>query len=815
MYTFWTKHCDLTESLAARLNDYDQAHEYTAISLQQVMDSTERAELSQLSLPERNELVDEIARAIPAGNVPSMVAAGLMRAPGRIVSENDNRRNLSLLMQGMQTILDKVAFQTFFAGPTAVLTAYQKILKLAGKDPDQSFPNGTWQFYVEFGLREDSGRHACETNGFQTALANDALRPDAAEELASWLAASAWLLHRYDALLENEWREHVQIRHFATVTGDDALYAQWVVVRPFHVPVHVADDYPDYRRARFEAFYRAALDRLDRRIRRRVEEGWEAPAAHAKRASDLAAYLRQMTIHAILTPEDFSDVRTPITPANLALGVIADNRYYAISAFRGGFPLVVEDARQLAYAILRPRRETPAAELDRLLATAHRTDQPALRRLLDEEVKGDLAALRNAPILINWDRADATKPLAQIRAGRRGIGDHAITIFRTGQSMVFDLSHIFFDGTWGLAVAEIITARAIHEARHLAEIPDATYASVPIRALNLSASSDLKRIAREKQIPSSVSAEATLAHLEHVQKMRRLLRQRNTTMKLSVNDILILFRSLFGQLYVPSSALNAALNAFEISGDDKGRRAVALARTSIELAQQLNPSLLIPMDAARVDPRERVFPTTFRNPLPAILTLHRTALDALQAYHRAGPLRSRVAWGTFSRARADYLATVVAFEDVFSVYKTMTLQGESVSTSTIKLLGGMPNNVRRLLNSVPERIDSVNDIVKGQEVFSNVGRVAADSSLQRFNTAKDDNDKKTLAWAIMTDSSSVMHISLRDFRPHVAPLLRLKGGDSLAEQIAQDYVNAFASGLNQFMGEVMRLLLATTNKQSE
>jgi hypothetical protein len=141
--------------------------------------------------------------------VPSLVAAGLATLKDRAVPVHETRRNLALLMQGMQTFLDKAVYQAFFAGPAAVLSAYQMILKLTGKDLDQSFPEGTWQFYVEFGLREDSGRHACETIGFQEAIHQENIRLESADELASWLHASAWLLDHYTDLLINEWLERV------------------------------------------------------------------------------------------------------------------------------------------------------------------------------------------------------------------------------------------------------------------------------------------------------------------------------------------------------------------------------------------------------------------------------------------------------------------------------------------------------------------------------------------------------------------------------------------------------------------------------
>src|SRR5579859_3929684 len=182
--------------------DYDRAQALTALHLRQAIEreTSDTTEYTHVTLPEQKALVEEIARLIPSGNVASLVTAGLIRAPGRVLTESDNRRNLTLLLQGMHTFLDKAAFQAFFVGPSAVLSAYQMMLKLAGKDPAQSFPDGTWQFYVEFGLREDSGRHACETTGFQDTLAREGWKLESSDELACWLAAASWLLARYDDL---------------------------------------------------------------------------------------------------------------------------------------------------------------------------------------------------------------------------------------------------------------------------------------------------------------------------------------------------------------------------------------------------------------------------------------------------------------------------------------------------------------------------------------------------------------------------------------------------------------------------------------
>ena len=120
----------------------------------------------------------------------------------------------------------------------------------------------------------------------------------------------------------------------------------------------------------------------------------------------------------------------------------------------------------------------------------------------------------------------------------------------------------------------------------------------------------------------------------------------------------------------------------------------------------------------------------------------------------------------------------------------------------------MPAPLQRLLDNIPGQFDVLNDIIKGREVFSNVGAVAKTSTLTRFITAKDDNDKKTLAWGVITDAQSVMHVTLRDFRPHV-PLLESVGQRDLAQRLAQDYLTAYVRGLNQYVQDLRHLTVSS------
>jgi len=84
----------------------------------------------------------------------------------------------------------------------------------------------------------------------------------------------------------------------------------------------------------------------------------------------------------------------------------------------------------------------------------------------------------------------------------------------------------------------------------------------------------------------------------------------------------------------------------------------------------------------------------------------------------------------------------------------------------------------------------------------------------RFTTAKDDNDKKTMVWGVITDAAGRMHISLRDFRPHVA-LLTEAGEAEMARRITQEYLDAYAEGLNSFVTDLHLITLASRETRFE
>jgi hypothetical protein len=255
----------------------DQASQKTADDLRTIAHSQLVRELTPLTLPEVDAVVDLVSRVVPAGNVPGVILNGLARLPDRRLPLTTVRRDINLLFKGVEQALDRVTYGAFFAGPAAVIWGYQNLLKLVGKNPDDAFPEGTWQFYVEYALRDDTARHANETHGFDTVLQQHDICLSEADRMAAWLMAAIYAIHQYPALLENEWRERVYtftLRELTVSTPDadryKKIYRKWEAVRPYGRGADVVpgEDYPLYRRRKFDHFIDQVLRDLPSDVRR-------------------------------------------------------------------------------------------------------------------------------------------------------------------------------------------------------------------------------------------------------------------------------------------------------------------------------------------------------------------------------------------------------------------------------------------------------------------------------------------------------------------------------------------------------------------
>jgi hypothetical protein len=792
---------------------YLQATVKTASDLKTIAATPQIAELSRLTLPEIQSLTDQIAQVVPAGNVPGLILSGLVRIEGRQIPRQDAEKHLAMLFRGVQNLLDKALYATVFAGPAAVIIGYQKLLQLSGKDLDAAFPNGTWQFYLEFALREDSARHANETIGFQSRLAANHIRLRETDALAAWLMASAITLQQYDQLLENEWRERVSCRALqqaqsASVPEIDSAYAAWESQRPYTRGQDAgADPYPLYRRRKFDTFLQPLIAKLSLTEMRK----YIAAVAIAERDA-LPAYLDQMRILARLEPGTFLEQRIPYALEDACLGVIYRGQYRLIPVIANGQFIDFETLRRTAAAILEEPRSVPTGDLDDVLVHTRRSAQGDVRSKADRAGTASIRALGFAPILLNWDLRAVHQPLAAIRQGQRGIGDHALTLFFTSESTVFDQSHIFFDGAWGAALAEIMSNEALSWALYFSQLPPAQPVSAPPPALTMSCPASLRAEAAQARISVEAAAETTTIRLGPILTLRRLFKTRNDLVNITVNDLLVLYRTIFGRRYTPSLMLRAQLDTLQASPDPVAQEAYALIKTSLDRLRGANPAILIPMDASHISPKERLFPTTFRNPMENLLEQHDYTCGALAQYKGATGDRTAI-YATFDEAQRTYLRMLASFGILMRKHRDIALSGESMSTVSIKLLAHMPDVMRKLLNEIPGRFDSLNEVIKGEEVLSNVGRVAKGSTLRRFITAKDDNEQKTLAWGILTDDQDIVHLSLRDFRPHVTFLVT-HGLTALANQIVQDFVDAYADGFNLFVRELRDITVASRETRS-
>jgi hypothetical protein len=354
---------------------------------------------------------------------------------------------------------------------------------------------------------------------------------------------------------------------------------------------------------------------------------------------------------------------------------------------------------------------------------------------------------------------------------------------------------------WGLAVAEILTDSAIHWYRRAAK---ARAVEAPVRApLALSVPAKVQASINAQAHRGEASAESSAVDSKQLLRLRQWLGQRGV--RLTVNDILLLYRFFHAMRYEPSHLTHQAVQELQNrSHTPPAKAALESITATLSRYKGMNPALLIPMDGSNVSPRERVFPTTFRNPLTEIQDRFATAL---QSYHHYLAHPKRENWPAFDQARRELLAYLKAFGELLDALKAVTMRGESFNTATIRLLGHLPPTMQHLLDQVPQHIGVLNDIIKGNEVFSNVGRVAPGTSLSRFISAKDDGESKELVWGVLTDDEGKLHISLRDFRPFV-PLLMAMRETALADMLVQDYLESYVRGLNEFVARLNGIITA-------
>ncbi|MEM7331441.1 MAG: formylglycine-generating enzyme family protein [Chloroflexota bacterium] len=711
---------------------------------------------------------------------------------------------------------DEAVLRAFYNTPAAFLQRYQQLMQLAGKNPESAFPEGTWQFYVDYALREDTARHACETRGFQEAIRTQRLPLNPIDRITTWVLTVVDCLQQYPQLLENEWRERVYTHTLQEISYNpdhNNIYRRWEKQRPFAIRSDQAAtvDYPTYRRQRFDQFFATILSSLPDPTRR----DWQNAIDEATK-KELAAYQNQLNILAYLKPAQFGEERIPISIEDAKIGLIIRGHYYVLSACQYGTsdPIEPEDVRNVVAAIINNPPSIPPTPISSIVRIKRIALQD-LRPKLSDRFQQAWTQIENVPIWINLDEEHHNQPLAHLRQGERGLGSHALTIFDNGKTSVFDLSHIFFDGIWGASLAEILTNQAIRWAKRLIRIPHTPAHTKRPSPLNLQLSDTEKELIRKApQLAIESSAESEAIDLKKLQHLRQLFKQHIDFLNLTVNDILILYRAIHAAAYQLNKDLVVDLKNLQKDETMKAAASRALATLQISSAQggdSSNPAILIPVDASRRSPKDRVYPITFDVPIAHLdlVSLHHRTLNALNIIERADRTR-QMSLNLFSELQQNYLDTLSYVGQILSKYKDEASRGKSVSIDSIKLLAHLPTSVQRLLDKIPNKFDAIYDIVKGREVFSNVGAVVPTSSLYRFITAKDDNEKKELAWGVLTDKDGKLRITLRDFRPHVTELTAVNQHE-LATKITEDQLNQYVMGFNEFVEDLIRIFTLIKN----
>jgi hypothetical protein len=358
----------------------------------------------------------------------------------------------------------------------------------------------------------------------------------------------------------------------------------------------------------------------------------------------------------------------------------------------------------------------------------------------------------------------------------------------------------------------VFTSAAVQWCRRIITITPSE--STAVQPLRLQASDTFRKAAETLRQTPEVTAETTIFEfISLVSQLRTMLSSRGA--QLTINDLLIITRIFHAAHYTPTPSVQREIDAFaEGAKSPAEKRAVQAIKRSLERGRITNPALLIPVDASVTDPQERIFPITFRNLVLAdnLVWVWDNTWDAYQAYRRIEPPDTPEgiqALKNFALKRALLIGNLIAFSHVLAANKNVALRGDSLNIAILKMLVGLPPFVQHILNYIPEQFSVLNEVIKGDEVYSNVGRVAQKSSLTRFMSAKDDGNTKALVWGIMSDDQNRLIITMRDFRPHVKPLVAADRTD-LAQRMAQDYLTTYTAALIGLVARMSAMLQVET-----
>ncbi|MEM7031984.1 MAG: hypothetical protein AAF629_20695, partial [Chloroflexota bacterium] len=580
----------------------------TQKNLNEMVDPAKLTPLPDRSTEDVVKLQKEIEEILPAGNVVGLIFNSLAQLKDRIIPPDRANRDVEALMRSLDMVQKLVYNAAVFVSPAAVLFGYQKILTLLGKDVQSAFPEGVWQFYLSFAMREDTAHHTVETVGFQRNLEKHRLHLPLYDQLTAWVLTVTNLYFQYDELLFTEWSEQVYLNLLeqeAETAGrmDDSFFQnlkkKWAKQKPYRRGRDVKPDetYAVYRQQYFQRFCQPRINSLSAEAQKRLKDTY-----HQLIQTDAPAFQKQLSILATINSEQYREVRQSIPIWQARVAIIWQDQYHLlpvcavseqgeplcfdidhsltqvdptplsinknghlvhpefgqVKAQSNGLmvtldaerpigqlhPLPFQQVRHWIWAILNNQYlpNVQITEFDKDLLMVHRAQQAKERRKLTAKQKADLAVLHLAPVVINWNQRDCDQPLALARLGQRGVGDQAMTLFRTEKSTIFDLSHLFFDGRWGMTLAEVMTNEALAWAAYLTKL-------TPLPAkISIENPVDMETC---MVIPES-SAEAQVTDLAAMQMLRQnLVKRTRDDIIFTINDLLTLYRALFNRRYTP------------------------------------------------------------------------------------------------------------------------------------------------------------------------------------------------------------------------------------------------------------------------
>jgi len=801
-------------------------------------------------------LKKELANVVPSNNIIALVMDGLAKLRGRKLP-NKQTASYSGLMRELEEILPNLLFGALFVPTASVLSAYQNLLILTGKYPDSSFPWGMWQFYVEHSARADNARHIIENTGFQDITKQyKSFDLSEVDELSAWVCAINQLYFQYDDISQVQLHEKYKLREFDYILDKAnlkqrlefaSLFQCWDNLCPYkrYVDVSPDDNYVYYRRYYFNQFTENILRHIP--IQDQIKP-------KTKVENRELYYWYQMSILRICRPDRYYEARQDVPLWLAKIGIILNNNYYFIPActldeygnpvlfkervgecfitslqiendtlfHSNGSELWVQNdgmvlnkknkiqgylrpmhfqmVRQLVTTLLSQSKNNQSAMLDEQLLKIPRINHPKAYQILKNKKFKDIELLSSAPIIINWDKQDYRQSLSKIRQNKRGIGNHALTIFRTSKAMVFDLSQIFFDGKHCISVSEILTNEAIAWANYLQSTPITnTQSHYTPYLLNLESCTELLSFRQNINFEVSITNTNINSHilskmLVYYHKIDYLYH-----FDFSRRNLLLLYRFMFGFEYNNLTTIKdriAQLNM--VNGNSDITKATEFYEDIKKYLRTHNPSIALPLEAIGLS--DRINMMIFQNPFTNIWLLYDATYTSLQLYTST---KTPENYARFHELCGKFFTHLSYFTLLITTHEKIARAGKNNVISTLQLLAHLPDSLRNIFIESQRRIDILNEIMQGDELIWDLGHIPPNTSISRFLGAGDDNTD--LVWSFFVDNDNQIHLSLRDSRAYVTTLAQMNRFD-LAEIIVTDLLDSFTNGFNVFISHLLEMI---------